>query len=131
MSRRPAGKMRAMTVGLTYSRSEGGVMKKQVKALAKSGAKAAAKPPISVQHLPAIAPGKYAEGLSFDEIRYLECKLILKPNHFTSRQSLFDFAEVLRRPARHGRDLRAGDVPGTAAGHPRGAVHRYPRLQAL
>ena len=36
----------------------------------------------------------------YDEIRYLECKLILKPNHFTSRQSLFDFAKVLRRPAK-------------------------------
>ena len=53
-----------------------------------------------MRHLPAIKPGKYADGLPYDEIRYLECKLILKPNHFTSRQSLFDFAKVLRRPAR-------------------------------
>jgi hypothetical protein len=59
-----------------------------------------APPPIRVHHLPAIKPGKYADGLPYDEIRYLECKLILKPNHFTSRQSLFDFAKVLRRPAR-------------------------------
>lgn len=71
-------------------------MKKKVKA----PGKAAAKPTIRVQHLPAIAPGKYSDGMPFDEIRYLECKLILKPNHFTSRQSLFDFAKVLRRPAR-------------------------------
>src|SRR5258708_3565481 len=75
-------------------------MKQKVKAPAKSGAKPAAKPNIRVQHLPSIAPGKYADGLPYDEIRYLECKLILKPNHFTSRQSLFDFAKVLRRPAR-------------------------------
>lgn len=61
------------------------------------------KPSIRVRHLPAIRPGKYADGLPYDEIRYLECKLILKPNHFTSRSSLFDFAKVLRRPAReHG-----------------------------
>ncbi len=53
-----------------------------------------------MHHLPAIAPGKYADGMPYDEIRYLECKLILKPNHFTSRQSLFDFTKVLRRPAR-------------------------------
>ena len=58
------------------------------------------KPSMRVRHLPSIAPGKYSDGMPYDEIRYLECKLILKPNHFTSRQSLFDFAKVLRRPAR-------------------------------
>jgi hypothetical protein len=62
--------------------------------------KEAAKPSMRVRHLPAIKPGKYADGMPYDEIRYLECKLILKPNHFTSRQSLADFAKVLRRPAR-------------------------------
>jgi hypothetical protein len=56
----------------------------------KGTAKPAVKPAIRVRHLPAIKPGKYADGLPYDEIRYLECKLILKPNHFTSRQSLFD-----------------------------------------
>jgi hypothetical protein len=44
-------------------------------------------------------PGKYADGLPFNEIQYLECKLILQPNHFTSRRSLFDFVKVMRRPA--------------------------------
>jgi hypothetical protein len=62
--------------------------------------KEAAKPSMRVRHLPAIKSGKYADGMPYDEIRYLECKLILKPNHFTSRQSLADFAKVLRRPAR-------------------------------
>jgi hypothetical protein len=33
------------------------------------------------------------------EVEYLACKLILRPNRFTSRKSLFDFAKVLRRPA--------------------------------
>src|SRR5262249_7060916 len=33
------------------------------------------------------------------EVQYLECKIILRPNHFTSRQSFFDFAKVMRRPA--------------------------------
>src|SRR3954447_26594664 len=66
----------------------------------KEAAKPVAKPTIRVRHLPAVKPGKYADGLPYDEIRYLECKLILKPNHFTSRQSLFDFAKVLRRPAK-------------------------------
>ena len=30
---------------------------------------------------------------------YLCCKLVLKPNHFRSRKSLFDFAKILREPA--------------------------------
>ncbi len=62
--------------------------------------KEASRPSFRVQHLPVIKPGKYADGLPYDEIRYLECKLILKPNHFTSRQSLFDFVKVLKRPAK-------------------------------
>jgi hypothetical protein len=33
------------------------------------------------------------------EVEYLACKLILRPNRFTSRRSLLDFAKVLRRPA--------------------------------
>ena len=44
-------------------------------------------------------PGKYADGMPLHEVQYLECKLILRPNHFTSRKSLFDFAKVMRRPA--------------------------------
>jgi len=51
------------------------------------------------KQLPALKPGTYADGTPLHEIRYLECKLILRPNHFTSRQSLFDFTKVIRRPA--------------------------------
>jgi hypothetical protein len=46
-----------------------------------------------------VKPGKYADGLPLNEIQYLECKLILRPNHFTSRKSFFDFAKIMRRPA--------------------------------
>jgi hypothetical protein len=53
----------------------------------------------SVMQLPDVKPGKYADGLPLHEIRYLECKLILRPNHFTSRKSFFDFAKIMRRPA--------------------------------
>ena len=52
-----------------------------------------------VARLPALKPGKYADGLPLHEIQYLECKLILRPNHFTSRKSFFDFAKIMRRPA--------------------------------
>src|SRR5262245_28904300 len=58
------------------------------------------------RRIPELKPGKYSDGLPLDEVQYLECKLILKPNHFTSREGLFDFGKVLRRPAReHGIDF--------------------------
>ena len=50
--------------------------------------------------VPQLKPGTYADGLPFDEVRYLACKLVLRPNHFVSRQSLFDFATLLTEPAR-------------------------------
>jgi hypothetical protein len=49
--------------------------------------------------IPALRPGTYADGVPFHELRYLECKLTLRPNHFTSRQGLLDFAKLIRRPA--------------------------------
>jgi hypothetical protein len=53
----------------------------------------------SARKFPALKPGRYTDGLPLDEVRYLECKLILKPNRFTSRKRLLEFAKVLRRPA--------------------------------
>lgn len=52
------------------------------------------------RRIPDIKPGRYADGMPFNEVQYLECKIILRPNHFTSRQSFFDFAKVMRRPAK-------------------------------
>jgi hypothetical protein len=49
--------------------------------------------------VPHVKPGKYPDGLPFREVEYLQCKLILRPNMFTSRRSLFKFAKVLRAPA--------------------------------
>jgi hypothetical protein len=43
--------------------------------------------------------GKYPDGMPLHEVEYLSCKLIPRPNRFTSRQSLFKFAKVLRAPA--------------------------------
>jgi hypothetical protein len=51
------------------------------------------------RRLPDIKQGRYADGMPYNEVQYLECKLILRPNHFTSRRSFFDFAKVMRRPA--------------------------------
>jgi hypothetical protein len=52
-----------------------------------------------VKRVPELKPGKYTDGMPLNEVQYLECKLILRPNHFTSRKSLFDFVKVMRRPA--------------------------------
>jgi len=51
------------------------------------------------RRVPDLKPGKYADGLPLDEVQYLESKIILRPNHFTSRKSFFDFAKIMRRPA--------------------------------
>jgi len=51
------------------------------------------------REIPSLKAGRYTDGLPLDEIRYLECKLILRPNRFTSRQRLRAFRKVMRRPA--------------------------------
>jgi hypothetical protein len=53
-----------------------------------------------VGRVPALVPGLYADGLPIHEVEYLCCKLILRPNRFVSRQSLFSFGEVMQGPAR-------------------------------
>lgn len=56
-----------------------------------------------VKRVPDLRPGKYADGLPLNQVKYLECKLILKPNKFTSRERLLGFGKALRRPAKeHG-----------------------------
>jgi len=60
---------------------------------------AAAKEPHWAGRVPHLKPGKYADGMPLHQVEYLSCKLILRPNRFTSRQSLFKFAKVLRAPA--------------------------------
>ncbi|GAO44038.1 hypothetical protein [Flavihumibacter petaseus] len=52
-----------------------------------------------VGKIPQIEPGLYADGLPYPDFNYLAFKLILKPNRFISRESLFDFARVIKAPA--------------------------------
>ena len=60
--------------------------------------------------VPQLKPGTYADGLPLHELHYLCCKLVLRPNHFRSRASLFDFEKVLRAPAkRNGISFEGGD----------------------
>jgi len=59
--------------------------------------------PSWVGRVPQLKPGTYADGMPIHQVEYLCCKLILRPNRFVSRESLFDFGKVLREPAKeHG-----------------------------
>ena len=44
--------------------------------------------------------GSYADGAEFDRVTYLEAKLILKPERFTSVQSFRDFGKLVKRAAK-------------------------------
>jgi hypothetical protein len=49
--------------------------------------------------VPDLHQGKYSDGHPLDDVHYLECKIILKPDRFTSRQGFVDFAKLARRAA--------------------------------
>jgi hypothetical protein len=62
-----------------------------------------ARPTSWVGRVPRLKPGKYADGLPLHEVEYLCFKLVLRPNHFRSRKSLFEFARALADPCeKHG-----------------------------
>ena len=54
------------------------------------------KEPLRPERVPDIKPGKYSDGHPLDEVQYLECKIILKPERFTSAKSFWEFAKLLR-----------------------------------
>ena len=59
--------------------------------------------------IPKIGPGNYPDGKPLDRIRYLQCKLSLKPDLLTSREALFELGEVVTRPAKkNGMTFRHG-----------------------
>jgi hypothetical protein len=57
--------------------------------------------------------GTYRDGRRFDEIQYIQCKLILKPDRFTSARVFKEFAALVQR---------AAEVTGVT-------YHHTPRLQ--
>ena len=56
--------------------------------------------PSWVGRVPQLKPGTYVDGMPIHQLQYLCCKLILRPNNFWSRQSLFDFGKVFKEPAK-------------------------------
>ena len=49
--------------------------------------------------IPGVKQGHYSDGHPYDEVHYLECKIILKPDRFTSKQGFFDFAKIVKHAA--------------------------------
>ncbi len=64
---------------------------------AKRKAAKAAAPPVTLLTPP---QGVYADGTPFDRVQYLEAKLILKPDGFTSVRAFRDFGRIVQRTAR-------------------------------
>jgi hypothetical protein len=44
-------------------------------------------------------PGAYSDGHPLDEVHYLECKIILKGDRFTSVENFHDFSKIVHRTA--------------------------------
>jgi hypothetical protein len=45
--------------------------------------------------------GTYSDGHPLDDVQYLECKIILKGDRFTSVESFYDFAKIVKRAAKN------------------------------
>jgi hypothetical protein len=49
--------------------------------------------------MPDIESGAYSDGHPLDEVHYLECKIILKGDRFTSVENFHDFSKIVRHTA--------------------------------
>jgi hypothetical protein len=52
-----------------------------------------------VKRVPMLGPGAYSDGHPLDTVHYFECKLILKPDRFTSAPTFHEFGKLARRVA--------------------------------
>ncbi|HET7879992.1 MAG TPA: hypothetical protein VFL55_03840 [Acetobacteraceae bacterium] len=59
-----------------------------------------AKTPSVPDRGPELKQGQYSDGHPLDEIQYLECKLILKPDRFTAASVFFDYGKLVARAAK-------------------------------
>src|SRR5262252_4443777 len=50
--------------------------------------------------VPDLKQGEYSDGSPLDEVHYLECKLILKPDRFTSAEVFFEYRNLVARTAK-------------------------------
>jgi len=52
------------------------------------------------ERVPPIKKGRYSDGHPLDDLEYLECKIILKPDRFTSRKTFWEFAKIVKKVAK-------------------------------
>ena len=50
--------------------------------------------------IPEVKPGQYSDGHPLDEVHYLESKIILKPERFTSVKSFLEFGKLVAQVAK-------------------------------
>ena len=50
--------------------------------------------------VPDMKDGAYSDGHPLDQVQYLECKLILKPDRFTAAKSFFEYGALVEQTAR-------------------------------
>jgi hypothetical protein len=62
---------------------------------------------------PVATDGSYADGAPLDQVTYLEAKLILKPDRFTSVQAFRDFGKLVQKTAK---EVGVGFIPDPEAG---------------
>jgi hypothetical protein len=56
--------------------------------------------PPTPDRVPDLKQGQYSDGHPLDEVQYLECKLILKPDRFTAAAVFFDYGKLVARTAK-------------------------------
>src|SRR5215831_14536056 len=60
------------------------------------------------ERVPDLKQETYSDGHPLDEVHYLECKLILRADHFSSAASFHEYAKLVRQAAEdHGIDFTA------------------------
>ena len=55
--------------------------------------------PDNSQRVLDLKKGRYADRHPLDEVKYLECKLILKGDRFTAESNFDDFGKIVKRAA--------------------------------
>jgi hypothetical protein len=56
-------------------------------------------PTVLPGRVPDIKPGKFKDGTPLHQVQFLECKIILKSDRFTSADNFGDYAKVVKRTA--------------------------------
>ncbi len=55
---------------------------------------------VQIERMPGLESATYSDGSPLDEVHYLECKLILKPDRFVSPPSFHDFGKIVKDVAK-------------------------------